>query len=108
MRQSRKTVRPSRDRPFWVDKLIGNCCSNFMPAPPKNVSSLHALRTRTSSRAGRYAAFPQVGFAVTCQFDRASQGKLPRNRTLQAISGISLAGDSAGPAATVKKKGFLK
>ena len=29
MRQSRKTVRPSRDRPFWVDKLIGNLLFKF-------------------------------------------------------------------------------
>jgi hypothetical protein len=89
MRQSRKTVRPSRDRPFWVDKLIGNCCSNFMRAPPKNVSSLHALRTRTPSRAGRYAAFPQNGIIGNLPARPARVRELTYNQTLQALRLLS-------------------
>ena len=61
MRQSRKTVRPSRDRPFWVDKLIRNLlfkfhasaaqeCKQFTRAKDTNIEQSRALRSVPAKR----------------------------------------------------------
>jgi hypothetical protein len=61
MRQSRKTVRPSRDRPFWVDKLIGNLrfkfhadaaqeCKQFTRTKDTNPEQSRALRSVPAKR----------------------------------------------------------
>ena len=95
MRQSRKTVQPSRDPPFWVDKLIGNLLFKFHAGAAQERKQFTRAKDTNPEQSGRYAAFPQnrVGLEVTCppgalQERWSTSGLSPGSEGFDAQTGI--------------------